>query len=243
MDSLCWNSRLLNALHSAMPLAGALAGLAAVSCEEPHPESSGAVYRPREPIPFTLPEKRVRTSNIRPETYRFLEAIRRMEEQIGALEESLGQVQELHESYDFDEFLGMDAATADSETLCYLAHFCDAGYFTVQRKVLLHLLEQRLERRDHDAWAALNSPGPKDLEQRLAEAMLFREEHIMDLEQVINLYETRQGAGEFYVPAYIPPEELETLRVEVAAKLDRERETVAGLDLEIKRLKGEAGVY
>ena len=217
-------------------MAGVAWCFALVSCDEPQSDTGDVDEQSREPIPFALPEKRVRTRIIRPEAYRFLEAITEMEGQIKGLETSLADTQELHEDYDFDQFMATDPASTDKETLFSLAHFCDAGYFTVQRKVMLHLLEQKVARKDNDAWTALNTPGRKDLEQRLAEAMLYREEHIMDLEEVIHLFDTRQGADEFYVPGYVSPEQVEALRAEVISKLEQQRQIAAELDLEIERL-------
>ncbi len=174
-----------------------------------------------------------------PEVYRFLEAIGNMESQIANLEGDLYKVQELHESYDFDAFLNLDPWTVEKESLFYLSHFCDAGHFTVQRKVLLSLLEQKIARKKSEARSAAQSTGAKDLEQRLADAMLFREERIMDLEYVIELYNTRQGAQEFLVPDYVSPDDLAAMRADVAERLERQRTLIQELDREINALKAE----
>ena len=166
-----------------------------------------------------------------PEVYRFLEAIGNMESQIANLEGDLDKVQELHESYDFDAFLNLDPWT--------VSHFCDAGHFTVQRKVLLSLLEQKIARKKSESRSAARSTGAKDLEQRLADAMLFREERLMDLEYVIELYNTRQGAQEFLVPDYVSPDDLAAMRADVAARLERQRALIQELDREIDALKAE----
>ena len=176
---------------------------------------------------------------VHPEVYRFLEAIGNMESQIANLEGDLYKVQELHESYDFDAFLNLDPWTVEKESLFYLSHFCDAGHFTVQRKVLLSLLEQKIARKKSEARSAAQSTGAKDLEQRLADAMLFREERIMDLEYVIELYNTRQGAQEFLVPDYVSPDDLAAMRADVAERLERQRTLIQELDREINALKAE----
>lgn len=196
-------------------------------------------FTTREPIQLEMPERRVGKRDITPETYRFLEAIGKMEAQISDLEVDLDKAQELHESYDFDAFLNLDPWTVEKESLFYLSHFCDAGHFTVQRKVLLSLLEQRVIRKRNESLREASPDGRKDLEQRLAEAMLFREERIMDLEHVLHVYDTRQGAQEFIVPDYVSPEDLETLRANVAERLGQQRALVVELDQEIALLKQE----
>ncbi|MEZ5326629.1 MAG: hypothetical protein R3F19_16400 [Verrucomicrobiales bacterium] len=215
-------------------------GLALVSCEDSgHLVESQSGFTKREPIPFSVPARSVNEKPVHPEVYRFLEAISNMETQIADLEADLYQVQELHESYDFDAFLTLDPWTVEKESLFYLSHFCDAGYFTVQRKVLLSLLEKKIARKKSEAKNAAQPGASKEIEQRLADAMLFREERIMDLEFVIDLYNTRQGAQEFLVPDYISPDDLAAMRTDVAERLDRQRALVAELDREISVLKAQ----
>jgi hypothetical protein len=212
--------------------------LALASCEDSgRLVESKSGFRAHETIPFEMPERRVGQKNITPETYRFLEAIGNMERQIADLEGDLGKVQELHESYDFDAFLNLDPWTVEKESLFYLSHFCDAGHFTVQRKVLLSLLEKKIARKKEEAKSGESAGGHKALERRLADAMLFKEERIMDLEHVLHVYNTRQGAQEFLVPDYVAPEDLESLRSNVADRLDQQRSLVAELDTEITFLK------
>lgn len=223
-------------------LLACVAGLGLGACED-----AGRVielrenFPARDAVPFAVPEPRTRVRALDPETYRFVAAIGGLESQIAELKTNLASVQELHETFDFDTFLQLDPWTVDKESLFYLSHFCDAGYFSVQRKILLSLLERKIARAGSGTPAAPGRAISGDLQQRLAEAMILREERIMDLEHVLHLYATRQGAGEFLIPDHVDPQELEGMRADVAARLGRQRALVAELDSEIQMMKLRLG--
>ncbi len=180
-----------------------------------------------------LPEPR-RTATPNPDNARWLAAWRELRSQLAPLEKKLADLQQVHLENHFDSFLDMDPETIDKDQLCTLFHFLERGYFTVERRILLHLLERRAERASEPA--AIPAGMKSGLRERIIAAMQSDELRMVDLETALDFY-GRTAAGDIQIPETLTPEEESELRTTVAGMLDETRESIDELDAKITALR------
>ncbi len=182
-----------------------------------------------------LPSPR-RAANADPENAQWLAAWRDLREQLAPLEEKLAAAQKMHLDYHFDAFLNLDPETIGIEQLCSLFHFLQRGYFTVERQVLIHLLERRLER----TTTPLTLPGgsQSSLKDRLAAAMHRDELRMVDLETALAFYR-QPGDGDLQIPASLTEGEEAELRTAVSGMLEETQKSVEEMDAKIEKLKAQ----
>ncbi len=188
---------------------------------------------PRYQAPLPSPR---RAENADPENAQWLAAWRDLRTQLAPLEEKLAAAQKMHLDYHFDAFLNLDPETIGIEQLCSLFHFLQRGYFTVERQVLIHLLERRLER----TTTPLTLPGgsQSSLKDRLAAAMHRDELRMVDLETALAFYR-QPGDGDLQIPASLTPEEEAELRTTVSGMLEETQKSVEEMDAKIATLKAQ----
>lgn len=216
---------------------GLIGSLLLVGCSDPSVEEAAESLddTPIEVSVIPEPRRGRPDSPIRPETYRYLAAIGELESQILDLQDELDSHQDLHQEYEFDSFLKMDAQTIGKDGLFYLEHFCLNGYFTIEREILVRLMVKQLERKASDA--AIAAAGSGTLDERISRAMLEREQRMVDIESVLELYRSRDISAEIEVPNFVEPADLASKRDTVVALLEGEREKVNALDGQISLLQ------
>jgi len=193
--------------------------------------SCGEKEAPPEPKRFVYPLPQPRVATHVPEGLgEWLKLLEEMRRQIGSLEEKIAEHQQLHQATPFDEFLGLDPAALQKDQLSYLWHFADKGYFTVEREIIIKILESRR--------AGGNVPeAATNIADRAKNLASEYEQRLNDLQTASELYEkTRQG--EFHVPGRLNDEQLDVLRGMVREKLATARAEVARLDARIAELQG-----
>jgi len=217
-------------LRSALHCAAVPACLVLTACE---PQDNPAAVRPRYQAPLLPPR---RAENPDPANAQWLAAWRELRTQLSPLEEKLAALQQVHAQNNFDAFLGLNPATLSHEQLCSLFHFLQRGYFTVERRVLIHLLERRLDRKATSF--AIPANGKLTLKDHLANAMHRDEIRMVDLETAIQYYE-EVGDANFHVLAGLTEEESAELQSAVSEMLAKTRADITGMDAWLAKLKRE----
>jgi hypothetical protein len=217
-------------LRSALLRAAVPACLVLTACE---PQDNPAAVRPRYQAPLLPPR---RAENPDPANAQWLAAWRELRAELSPLEEKLAALQQVHAQNNFDAFLGLNPATLSHEQLCSLFHFLQRGYFTVERRVLIHLLERRLDRAATSF--AIPANGKLSLKDHLANAMHRDEIRMVDLETAIQYYE-EIGEANFQVSGSLTEEESAELRSAVSEMLAKTRTDITEMDAKLARLKLE----
>jgi hypothetical protein len=210
------------------------AGAACLFLAACDPVDSPTAPRPRYKPPVPEPRRAIKTSA---DNSRWIEAWRDLRSRLAPLEQQLAEAQKFHAENQFDSFLDLDPEAIEKDQLCSLFHFLERGYFTVERRILIHLLERRLERAA--APLAIPSGSAPRLKERLAAAMQRDELRMVDLETAIEFYR-EPDTNEFQIPESLTDDEMSELRTAVAAMLDDTRSTVAELDEKLAALKARA---
>lgn len=182
------------------------------------------------------PEPR-RTDSPSRDTAQWLTAWRELREQLAPLEEKLGSMQQLHMENHFDSFLGLNPETLGKDQLCSIFHFLERGYFTVERQILLHLLQRRAARGE-EGTLSIPVEGGGRLRDRIIAAMQRDELRIVDLETAIEFY-SRSGVADIPIPQSMSQEELGELRAAVTGMMDETREKIIAMDAEIAGLRAK----
>ena len=182
-----------------------------------------------------LPSPR-RAENHDPDTALWLTAWRDLRAQLGPMEEQLAAAQRMHREYQFDAFLDLDPETIGREQLSSLFHFLQRGYFTVERKGLIQLLERRLQRAVSPL--AFPSDGHSTLKDRLAAAMHRDELRMVDLETALQFYR-QPGDDSFQIPESLTEDEESELRSAVSEMLAETQSEITNLDAKINTLKAQ----
>jgi hypothetical protein len=185
-----------------------------------------------------LPEPR-RAVNPQPEVVAWVAAWQGVREQVTSLQSELAERQRVHVENHFDGFLELEPETLDHERLCSLFHFLERGYFTVEREILVRLLERRIERAATPM--VLPGEGRVTLKERIAAAMQSDELRTVDLETALEYYR-RPGDEEFTIPEGLTEEETAELRAAVGEMLEATRRRIRELDVRIAALKEKAGL-
>ncbi len=206
----------------------AAACLVTTGCE-PQDSASG----PPRPFHAPIPPPR-RTLHPDPANAQWLAAWRDLRTRLAPLEERLAELQQIHSDNNFDGYLDLDPETLSTAQLCSLFHFLQRGYFTVERRVLVHLLERRLDRAAEPL--AIPGDGKTALKDYFAAAMQRDEIRMVDLETAIEFYE-QTGEANFQIPGELTEEEQAELRGAVGELLVEARTSIRELDARITTLK------
>ena len=198
-------------------------------------EPTDSADGPPHPYKAAIPPPR-RAQNPDPANAMWLAAWRDLRTRLSPLEEKLAGLQKVHSANNFDAFLDLDPETLGKEQLCSLFHFLQRGYFTVERRVLIHLLERRLDR---TGMLAIPADAKLTLKDHLANAMHRDEVRMVDMETAIQFYE-EIGDSNFTSPGELTEEEEDELRSAVADMLDKAREEIADMEKRITQLKQQA---
>jgi hypothetical protein len=167
------------------------------------------------------------------EAFEFVYRLRESTMVGGQLDRQFQDAQEIYRENQFDEFLDLDPWELPLDQLCYLNHFCDKGFFTAEREILIALLESRLNR---ESFNEPVYPGQSAVAARLGAAVQSHEERINDLRMAIEIYR-RGREGEIVVPASLPPDQDQALRAGVVQKLAAERRKRDALDQTLATLQ------
>ncbi len=186
---------------------------------------------PQEPRRFVYPLPPPRVATHLPEGLgEWLKLLDEMRRQIADLEGKVSEHLALHRATPFDAFLQLDPAGLPKDQLSYLWHFADKGYFTVEREIIVRILEERHRN-------ATQPSAAGNIADRARNLALEYEQRLNDLQAASELYEkTKQG--DFHVPATLNDEQLDVLRDMVREKLAAVRTEVARLDARIAELQG-----
>jgi hypothetical protein len=146
------------------------------------------------------------------------------------LEKEFAESQQFYRDNPVEEFLDLDPWTLPADQVAYLGHFCDKGFFTVEREILIKLLENRFDR------ASSAGAGLPKASARLANAVIDRETRLRSLREAVELY--RRGRdSEVVVPVNPPPEQDQAARAAVVDKLAAIRRQIEALDRRIAELR------
>lgn len=219
-------SRAARFLHVAAPACLLIAGCRPV---EERPSTGLRFSAP-------LPEAR-RAAATAPENAQWLAAWRSLRETLEPLEQQLASAQQVHIENHFDAFLELDPDTLANDQLCSLFHFLQRGYFTVERQILIDLLERRLRRAETPV--SIPQEGKPRLKDRLAAAMQRDELRLVDLDTALEYYR-QPGDDNFQIPESLTDDELEELRTTVSNMLDTTRASIAEMDNKLAGLKARA---
>ena len=182
----------------------------------------------RRPVPAapappaaTEPAKPTRRPRLRPETFDWLNRLRETQVVTDQLEAEFAEAQAFFREYALDEFLDFDPWSLGSDEVLTLTHFCDHGFFTVEREILVRILERKvLDKPDTD------SPSAPGALARLEAAARDRESRLASLREAADLYR-RNRSADVTLPAALTPEDDQSQRarlVDSLAAVRRERE-------------------
>ena len=205
------------------------AALALVGCDNSASTESPAPRRfiyvePPKPAATLVPEG----------MSQWIDTLAELNKEMAEVEQKFTTVSTLHRETSFDELLQMDVRTLSNDQLCYIWHFADKGYFTVEREIMLNILEERSIRESVSTSTASNIA---ERAQRLAER--YRS-HLSELRLAIDLYEKTQ-TQQFTIPNILDAEQLEVLRGMVVEKLAQAQTECEALDVRIADLRAKLG--
>ena len=196
---------------------------AAAPAESPAPQRFIYVEPPK-PVATLVPEG----------MSQWIDTLAELNQEMEAVEQKFTTVSTVHRETSFDELLQIDPNTLSNDQLCYVWHFSDKGYFTVEREIMLNILEERSIRESVSTSTASNIA---ERAQRLTER--YRS-HLSELRLAIDLYEKTQ-TQQFTVPNILDAEQLEVLRGMVVEKLGQAKTECDVLDARIADLRASLG--
>jgi hypothetical protein len=203
----------------------ALGTVAFVACEKSPPPRSDATRR----FVYVSPPPRVATS-VPDGLTNWIQILNAQREEMLTLQEKLASQQEIHVTNKFDDFLKTDPTTLGREELAALWHFADKGYFTVERDIVIKLLEDRLGEKQ-------GQPGGGDAMLERARTLAEQNElKLRDLRTANEMY-AKVHQGEFHVPATLDAQGMETLQGMVREKLTTASLEVSKLEERIRDLQ------
>lgn len=169
-------------------------------------------------------------SQVPPEMSGLLDMLGDLRGKIGDFETKLLEASAVHRQMAFDDLLTADLSEMGNDELSYLWHFADKGYFTVEREIMIRILEDRQSRDPVD-----NLPSG-NITQR-AEILAERyKAKLHELSLALEMYDKR-GQEEFTIPQNLTAEQTDILRTMVREQLDRIGQQCATLDAKIKELQ------
>lgn len=200
-------------------------GVWALGLHRAKPEPQAAeLYTPPKPA---APKRRA--ARITAETFDWLYRLRETEVVSAQLEAEFAEAQQFYRDYALDEFLDFDPWTLDGEEVIALEHFCDQGFFTIEREILLKLFQKQLTSPQPDSFATGASA-------RLAQAAADRESRLASLREAAELYRLNREK-EISVPTAITPAEDQARRARLVDKLAAARRERAQLDTRIAEVQ------
>jgi hypothetical protein len=172
--------------------------------------------KPRPPLP--------------PETFDWLNRLRETQVITDQLEAEFAEAQQFYREYALDEFLDFDPWALGTDEVLTLTHFCEQGFFTVEREILVKILERKvIDQPPH-------SPSePRGATARLAAAAEDRESRLASLREAADLYR-RGRSAEVTLPVNLSPEEDQARRAALVDKLATVRRERDRLDARIAEL-------
>jgi hypothetical protein len=174
-----------------------------------------------EPTPVAKPAPKPRP-RLRPETFDWLNRLRETQVVSDQLEAEFAEAQAFYREYALDEFLDFDPWSLGTDEVVTLTHFCDQGFFTVEREILIKILERKvIDQPEHGTSEARGATA------RLEAAARDRETRLGSLREAAELYR-RGRSTQVTIPGAMTPEEDQSLRARLVDKLagvrrDRER--------------------
>lgn len=174
-------------------------------------------------------------SRLEPE---FFDALHRLRESavVGQpLEEQFLAAQAFYRENNFEAFFSLDPWKLSHEQLYSLHHFCEHGFLTAEREILVLLLENELAAR---AFPPLT--GGSAVLGRLEAAAAAREQRLVNLRLALQRYQAGR-AQEVVIPGGLTPEQDQALRALVVQKLAEARQRRDELDRLIQELQIRLG--
>jgi hypothetical protein len=186
---------------------------------------------PPDPGPaITTPAKPDPRPRLRPETFDWLNRLRETQVVTDQLEAEFAEAQTFYREYALDEFLDFDPWSLNPDEVITLTHFCDHGFFTVEREILVRILERKVIEQPTDG-----TPSAQGALARLETAARDRESRLASLREAADLYR-RNRAAEVTLPDTITPEDDQSQRARLVDKLAGVRRERARLDARIAEL-------
>lgn len=167
---------------------------------------------------------------LRPETFDWLNRLRETQIVTNELEADFAEAQQFYREYALDEFLDFDPWSLGTDEVITLAHFCEQGFFTVEREILIKILERKIL--DSDAGGAT---APRGATARLEAAARDRESRLASLREASELYH-RGRSAQVALPGSITPEDDQARRAALVDKLAGVRRERERLDTRIAEL-------
>ena len=167
---------------------------------------------------------------LRPETFDWLNRLRETQVVTDQLEAEFAEAQEFYREYALDEFLDFDPWSLGTDEVVTLTHFCDQGFFTVEREILIKILERKIIEQPGDGAA-----GARGAAARLEAAARDRETRLASLREAAELYR-RGRSAQITIPGAMTPEEDQSLRAKLVDKLAGVRRERERLDARIAEL-------
>jgi hypothetical protein len=187
---------------------------------------AAATIEPAAPTRTTTP----RRPSLKPEMFDWLNRLRETQVVTDQLEAEFTEAQQFYREYALDEFLLFDPWSLATDEVVTLTHFCDHGFFTVEREILVKILERKLLQQPDTT-----IPSGGGASARLAAAAIDRETRLTTLREAAEMYRTGRSA-EIMVPKSVTPEEDQAQRARLVDKLVAARRERDRLDSEIDRL-------
>lgn len=188
-----------------------------------------AIIAPVDLPPAARPAPKKRPP-LRPETFEWLNRLRETQVVTSQLEAEFAEAQQFYREYALDEFLDFDPWSLGADEVVALTHFCDEGYFTVEREILVKILERRVMDAPLEPASA-----PRGALARLAAAAHERESRLASLREAAELYR-RGRAAEVQIPEAVTPEQDQAQRARLVDKLATVRRERERLDARIAQL-------
>ncbi len=188
---------------------------------------------PSDPAPAAPSStKKPPTRTLKPESFDWLNRLRETDIISTQLEKQFLAAQAFYRDYAVDEFLDYDPWQLDLEELVALRHFCDQGFFTVEREILLKLLEHQLV----ESSETPETPNVTGAAARLAAAVTRQETRLAGLQEAAALYRRGQEAP-VMTPSHLTPEAEQALRAELVDRLSAVKHVRAHLDARLTEVQ------
>jgi hypothetical protein len=159
-----------------------------------------------------------------------------LQAQISELETKFQEASTVHRETAFDELLKVDPSTLGNDQLAYIWHFADKGYFTLEREIMVKLLQDKATRE------SATVAKPSNIADRAQVLAARYEDHLRDLQLAIEMYAKTKDV-EFSIPNQLDAEQTDILKGMVVEKLERARQECITLDIRIEQLQGRTRDY